>query len=96
MENKEMERLFIGPLFSELVDNMDSAISSRQTIKDDNSMPKSKGTPKAFEYSTNDGVVAGLLLTLKMHNNIPPPYGATIILELHTTPQVPDYNVRVG
>ncbi len=74
-----MAGLRAGPLFSELVGNMDEAVQG---------MGASGQGKRAYEYSTTDIVVGTLLNALEMPINVPPPYGATFILELHKSSDV--------
>ena len=82
-----MQELFVGPLFSELVRNMDDVVNGYVNVKGSKSNSDTNTKPKrAYEYSTGDSVLLTLLPTLQMYNHISPPYGATLLIELHKNP----------
>lgn len=69
-ETEELAKFKGGPLLKEMISNMNA---------------KKLGTinTKLFMYSGHDTTLAALMHSLKVFNNISPPYTACLIMELH-------------
>ena len=79
VRTREMQNFYSGPLFSELVTNMDLALAAR------NGTNSTSGTNarRSYEYSDSELSIVGLMVSLDMYNQIHPPYGTTLVFELH-------------
>lgn len=90
--NREMQNLYSGPLFSEIVSNMDLALAAQSGTNS----TTGESARRSYEYSDSDLSIIGLTVSLDMYNQIHPPYGATLILELHRKEQMePFIRVRI-
>ncbi|XP_041367836.1 testicular acid phosphatase homolog [Gigantopelta aegis] len=78
---KEMARLKGGPLLKQFIENMNGTING------------SDPEAKMFMYSAHDVTVVALLSALGLYNDQPPPYTATLIMELHK--ENGQYNVQI-
>ncbi|KAG1653230.1 Testicular acid phosphatase [Nymphon striatum] len=67
--NKELKKLKGGPLVKEIISNFDKNINNESLVK-------------MYQFSTHDTILAVLMSTLKIFNDILPPYSSAIIFEL--------------
>uniref|UniRef100_A0A183CGE7 Lysosomal acid phosphatase n=1 Tax=Globodera pallida TaxID=36090 RepID=A0A183CGE7_GLOPA len=67
-----IKRLWSGPLFTEILDRMDSIVNGNY-----------KGKEKLHAYSGHDGSIAGLLAILDIYPEVFPTYANALLLELH-------------
>ena len=74
--NLEMQEIYMGPLFTEIVSNMDLAVGARDL--NSTTIPR-----RAYEFSAADLAISGLLTSLHMFNDTYVPYSSALILELH-------------
>ena len=77
-----MQELYMGPLFTELVNNMNLALTAG--VQDLNSTTLGVSNVKrAYAFSTADLGISGILISLNMFNYMPVPSASALILELH-------------
>ncbi|RWS09887.1 lysosomal acid phosphatase-like protein 3 [Dinothrombium tinctorium] len=72
-----LQKLRAGVLIDEIL--------SRFQLFDSKSEEKGKDNKKIFIYSTHDTKLAALLTTLGVFNKLTPPFGSTVIFELHSS-----------
>ena len=77
--NHTLARFAGGNLLNKMRENMEEKLADRQ--------PK-----RMYVYSTHDDTVAPLLATLKVYNNLAPPYASAVMVELWEN----DAGVRIG
>lgn len=83
-ETDILKRLTAGPLVKEISDNMDS---KRTAV--------SKTDRKMVLYSAHDVTIVNVWRTLGFTDMIKPDFGASLILELHTTRSGADHEVKL-
>uniref|UniRef100_A0A183C7T4 Lysosomal acid phosphatase n=1 Tax=Globodera pallida TaxID=36090 RepID=A0A183C7T4_GLOPA len=67
-----IKRLWSGPLFTEILDRMDSIVNNNYKNKE-----------QLYAYSGHDGSIAGLLAILDIYPEAFPTYANALLLELH-------------
>ena len=91
--NLELQGLYMGSLFTELVSNMDRALTAR--VQDPNSNTVGiESVKRAYGFCTTNLGLSGLLIPLEMFNYKYVPYSSAVILELHKEPNLEPF-IRV-
>lgn len=66
------KRLRGGPILKDIIEKMEQKVKRESSLH-----------AKVFMYSTHDSDLAALMSAMSVYNKIPPPYCATVLMELH-------------
>lgn len=78
--NNEYSKLAMGPLWSEIMDNVNAVVHEQDTIL----YPKPRPTPKVAVFAGHDTTIIPLLASLgDAYDEKWPPYASMVLLEIH-------------
>ena len=81
---KEQRQLYLGPMVTELVSNMDVALGNGTRPPNTEERPEDTRTGRVYyEYFTRLLMIPALMSMMNMNNLLLAPYGAAFFFELH-------------
>ncbi len=88
-----MKRLFMGPLVTELVNNMEVHLGTEEWDEDELKVFRKA---KMFIYSAHDTTLSHLMNSLGLFDGDQPVYASVLMLELHQIEDIPSLKVSLG